>query len=204
MAGDIAISVDSAGTTTSDHVTGTTRKGLDGSTKKALNVFALDTMEHAHYQVHQSNFWTVSHIFNIDASSTGEMLITTGTHKTHIGFGFNGGFDFRWSLLEGITVTSNGTTLTAYNNNRSAPTATLNGWNYAPVGATLGTTIFNEYIPGGIGPHALGGSGGGPVRNGSEWILAANTKYLFRILNLANTTQTASMVFNYYESNGVP
>lgn len=204
MAGDIAIRVDSGGTTTSDHVTGTNRKGLDGSTQKALNVFALDAMEHAHYQVHQSNFWSVSEIFNINASTTAEMLLVTGSHKTHIGFGFNGGFDFLFSLLENVTITALGTTLTAYNNNRSNPTATVNGWYSTPTGATLGTTIFSEYIPGGIGPHALGGSGGGPVRNGSEWILAANTKYIFRILNLANTTQTASMVFNYYESNGVP
>lgn len=203
MSGDIAIRVDSTGTTTSDHVTGTTRKGLDGSTQKAMNVFALDTMDHAHYQVHQSNFWTVSNIFNIDASTTAEMLLVTGAHKTHIGLGFNGGFDFRVSIVEGVTITTVGTTLTAYNNNRAAQTATLNGWYSAPVGATLGTTIFTDYIPGGTGPHATGGSGGGPVRNGAEWILAANTKYVFRLLNLANTTQTASMVFNYYESNGV-
>ena len=204
MSGDTAIRVDSAGTTTSDHVTGTVRKGLDGSIQKVMNVFALDMMEHAHYQVHQSNFWSVSNIFSIVApSSTIEMLLDTGTHKTHLGLSFAFGGDCNSFIIEGVTVSALGTTLTAYNNNRAAPTATLNNWYASPTSATGGTTIFSEYIPGGTGNFANGGAGGGPVKSGAEWLLAPNTKSLFRLNNLTNQTHTASMTFNYYESNGV-
>lgn len=199
MSGDTAIRIDSAGTTTSDHVTGTTRKGLDGSTQKAMNVFAIDTIEHAHYQVHQSNFWSVWSKFPIvePSASVDVMDVISSTRKVHIGMGMACGNTFQIDINEGVTATGSGTTLTAYNNNRSAPTTTSALWFASPTGITLGTTIYSEWVPGGDKQTNIGGTGGGPVRGGAEFVLAKSQKYLFRVTNLSANTQTVGMIFGY-------
>lgn len=188
-------------TTTSDIVTASNKTVENSAKKFPMDVNMIDGVERAHYMVHASKFWSASKIFsNIADNGTAIIICQVGANEMHLGCGFGSGGNFTYELIEGVTATSNGTTLTAYNNNRARDTATSAQWFHTPTGlSTTGTTIFSGFVGGGEKNAAIGGADGSPVRGGSEWLLAPSQKYAFRITNLAGSTQTCWLGFGYYE-----
>lgn len=180
-------------TTTSRYVTGT-RKVHEGSNKMALDVHVIDSITHVNQKVQESRVWSVSNIFSSVLTGNSANVLFVPTADSNMTMMYSGGGDFTAFMYEDCTVSSNGTTLTAQNNNRSAPTTTAATWFHTPTVTTVGSMIFSGFVPGGSAGNSPGGRD-----SLTDWIYKSGTKYLFRITNQAVGTETFSMGFSYYQ-----
>jgi len=155
---------------------------------------------HAHEQVHSGNFYTVSHIFNnVANSNSAELLIQVGlTLTNHTVFDIACGGDAEFHIFEGPTFSSSGTSVSAVQNNRASTNTSGSTLSHTPTISDAGTTLYETFVPGG-GIFGAGGSDGGPIRSGTELILATGTAYLLRVTNTSGGTQDISIGLGYYE-----
>lgn len=101
--------------------------------------------------------------------------------------------------FENVSVTSNGTTLTALNDNRNFPDASAMQiiLKDSTVDTSGATQIGKKYIGdnGNRGKGVMSGTAG----TVSEWILKANTWYHFKITNTCGASQAVTLGFNWHE-----
>ena len=156
----------------------------------------------AHNNVHKGKFYTACNIFNSVANtSSAEVLIQVGSNKKlHFVKNCAAGGDAEVFLFEGTTFSAAGTSITAYNLNRSSSSTTDATITHTPTLTADGTQINCGFIPGG-GIFGAGGSNGGPIRSGTEIVLDVNTDYLIRLTNTSGGAQDMSIEVGYYESD---
>ncbi len=187
------------------HVIGTVElvTGIDPETGES--VLLVDTLSGAqvgidlhHYRIHSGHDFFTSYK-TPDASALADNAslsfgVTTGGARIHlVARGAIGG-DFEGLLYEG-SVWTGGTGQDIFNKRRDSLITTTASVVRDPTVSNVGTLLENEFIPGGIGPQAVGGSAGQDM----EWILAPNRKYLVRITNRAGNAQPASLALEWYE-----
>lgn len=104
------------------------------------------------------------------------------------------GGDALMTVFEGVTVTSQGTTLDWVNLNRtSANTLDSIDVFHTPTISDYGTTIYQKYTPGG-GFFGSGGKGSVP-----EGIFNVTDDYVVRVQNISGTTQPMQMILQSYQ-----
>ena len=157
----------------------------------------LRTIDHAHHEVHDGNYFHVNKTFEMGANDTGQVLFRiTGAKVPHISITRTFGANAYYELWEGCTVTgASGTALTAYCMNRSALLSPSVKFFFGPEGisATGTALIGTEFIAGGAGASKVGQVN----RPNTEWVLAGSKTYLVRFVALA--AQTAHVAFEWYE-----
>ncbi len=118
-------------------------------------------------------------------------LINTGSLMAHMSMSASVSPGCTYSIFEGSTVSSNGTSIDIFNQNRNASFSSTAVIFVDPTINTEGTVIYTEQI----GSLTLGGKGGPSSeseRNEFSFILKPNTKYLLKISTLAASTSIST------------
>lgn len=168
---------------------------------------AVTTLDFVHRQVHDGFMFFVTHtaIDLADGAGHDIMLTTSATapgakphvelwlHKVGDGPGY-------YRLYEGVTASNDGTALVEVNYERpSSKTAGVVA-THTPTISDLGTLIYEERVMDpGTTPSKDSPSGSGTVVGSIEFILKANTKYVFRIQNGSGGTMDTWQEIGWYE-----
>lgn len=149
-----------------------------------------------HHELHEGDHYYIAGSTTLDSASTDLVdfaIVTPNTTKwAHMTFALSSVGQYTFSIYEGVSFDSDGTPVTAFNNNRnSANTSgleiTTDPSNFTPASSDI---IY--------GPQTFGQDGtiievtGGNTARTREIILKQNTKYIFRI-----DSGTAANVINY-------
>ena len=158
------------------------------------------SIDFAHSQTHRGLLFTASQTFSVDTASSVTLFLKTGeTWGPHTAFRVASGADARIELFEGTTVSSNGTAVSVFNNNRTSSTISEPTVFHTPTITGVGTLIFDGLNPGGSRGNAVGGVFHGALRKGAEWILNMSTNYLMRVTNLSLATEDITIGCSFYE-----
>lgn len=147
-----------------------------------------------HKRIHEGNHYSVSYFFDgIADSGTTELLLKTTncTLLPHLTGMVQSNLAGKIEFFENVTLTADGTALTALNNHRAStntPSCTIY---HTPTAATGGSILFRSALFGG-GKN----EGGNSVRE-KEFILATNQKYLLRFTSWA-ASNTCNMILDFY------
>lgn len=163
---------------------------------------SLVTITYEHHKVHEGQFYSVGHYADAVAD-TGiiEMLFTTPeTFSAHMYLKVVAGGDALFSAFEDSTRTA-GTSITSVNHDRTSTNTCSCTISHTPGGAGDGTQLWLEYVPGGTGIGAGGGShtpGAVQGVSSEQVILAEDTTYLFRLQNTAGVAEPLQITMAYY------
>ena len=111
----------------------------------------------------------------------------------HLVFNVTIGGDAEFEIFEG-SVVSGGTSFTALTRNRTLTTPSSSAILINPTTTSNGTQITAEFIPGGSGGTASGGS-----TYSFEYVLSPLTTYMFRVTNRSSQAQMAHIMIEWYE-----
>lgn len=154
-------------------------------------------LDFEHYKVHDEEMFSVSYPVTVTAASTNEFMINTGTGEPHIKFSMASDGETKTILLEGITTSANGTSVTVRNMYRDSANSCASVFFHTPTWSTNSEiTLITELVPGGGNPAQQFGAS---ARSHTEWILKSGTKYLVQILNISASTITAVLNMQFYE-----
>lgn len=176
------------------------------SKKRGSDVYVLDgkitAIQWAHYQLHLGNSFNTSHIFTSVAAGAYVYLLlqTNSEFSPHLNFEVTATSQAVAEFYEEPTITGNGTAIDIIALNRKSTNTTDTLWYHTPTQSALGTKLAEKLAIGGTGPQSIGGSASGNVRREFEWILKAETKYLFRIQNQASSgTDSIQFEASWYQ-----
>ena len=159
---------------------------IDGSTR------ATTTIEYEHHEIHGGSYYTVSLDTNIAATAELVVLIVTGntTKELHILTETVAERETHSELLEGVTASSTGHSLTAYNHNRVSTNTSTAAFVTASV-TNYGTSLTQW--------HVGSGKSGGADRASNEWVLKTSTNYALYAYNENTSAGWLVIKFRYYE-----
>lgn len=137
-----------------------------------------------HNEVHVGGTFNVSSVFTGTAAVDILIDATAATTSLHANFGIDSDQAATTTLFEDVVVSANGSSVPVVQLNRdSANTSNVTAFS-GPTITSPGTTLRTVFTPTGVGFANGGGTGStdGPTRGGTEWILSAGKKYLFRMV----------------------
>jgi len=150
-----------------------------------------------HVKIHQGKMFYASYLGTALADGgTAQVWFAVGSQTAHVLIEGKAGGKAWGYLIEGGTV-SGGTAITAYNQNRESAAVPESALKHTPTVGGGGVTLLSEYIPGG-GATPVSASAG-QARTNSEWLLAANTDYVVRIINASGGAQPVQISLQWYE-----
>ena len=157
----------------------------------------LVAMDEIHRMIHRGLMFTAGYFTEgiADDASLDILVVTGAGQSAHMRFEVAAGGLAEILLYEGVTMSNDGTGITAYNRRRSATQTAAAVVSRAPTVSALGTQLFQGMLPGGEGGHAVGGA----AESFSEWILKSGTKYLLRTTNRSGQAQAIGADINFYE-----
>ena len=181
------------------------------------NTNVLLSMEYEHAAIHSSNSYHVSYSVttaNSDDDVTAIMFRTPKSSKNvHIIATFACSDPAEAIINQGPTLADagDGSDKAILNRDRNSsntskvesledtPTVgsvtTMNETEWTAVGVTGGTELDHIYLAGGSGPFAVGGVS----RGSQEWILKADTIYVFYLQNTGANANSHSISLDWYE-----
>ena len=156
-------------------------------------------MGEIHAMIHAGKFFTVCH-YDAAVVDDGdiEVIISAGAKSVHCRHTFAAGGDAVCALFEQTVTSADGTALTPHNRKRIDPASPVASFFHTPTITGDGVQLGQNFMPGGTGGNF---SAGGQAAGFEEWILAPNTKYLYRLTNVAGTTQPLGMILDFYEAS---
>lgn len=113
--------------------------------------------------------------------------------KPHLNYDANCGGDAELYLYENAVVTG-GTALSSYSRNRTVASTSQSAILLNPTITSVGTLLEAEFIAGGAGKKA-----GGGTADVLEQVLAPLTTYLFRLTNVNGIAHMAYLHLEWYE-----
>jgi hypothetical protein len=161
---------------------------------------AIEVLEWEHARGHNGDMYSYGDQNSVASGAAVVHGFFTGPDETHLRFSFAAAQIATVSLYEGVTPTG-GTphNSNVFNRNRNcqneAQAQIVDNFTH-----TGGTVIFIEQrgaptAGNAVAPFVYDGL----PRSATEWILAANTWYAFKVTNNDNTTSTISIQLNWYE-----
>lgn len=151
-----------------------------------------------HYQIHQGKHFISTSYFTVATANTSTWFliqVPSTTTEHHMVLGFNASGLSRFCFFEGAAVSTVGAAMNIINQNRRSTNTTTVIITSGPTVTTTGSCMWTGLF-GGTSISHIGVPGGGRLEH--EFILAPNTNYLFRLLNLVASISAAS-IFNWYE-----
>lgn len=140
-------------------------------------------------------------IYNSAVASTANLdilLVSSATKHCHFAVDANSGGSGTLSIYEGVTYSAAGSALIAFNANRQSLLTSDQVFTSGPTITGTGTTLIQDFVPGGTTGNALGGSSANIARV-TEFVCKLNTAYLFRFNNITNAAQPVSLTVGYFE-----
>ena len=164
---------------------------------------ALTTITYPHHEVHSGSTFYASYLSphgsEIANDASLDILIqNSATKGSHLFWQVGAGGNAELLFYEDTTTTNLGTALAESNMNRASVKVAGTVVTHTPTVSAAGTLLANYFLPGGSGPK----SGGGGVRQGTEWILEKSKVYLLRVTNRSGSAQMQSVVVEWYEESG--
>jgi hypothetical protein len=151
-----------------------------------------------HARVHQGR---VFHAGGIDealaASAAFELLFQVGVNSVHLRASVTVGGNMRGEFYENPDIISAGTVVPNINRNRTSSKTSTLVLTAAPTLMDDGDLLSTVIVAGGSG----GQTPGGQSEPFFEWILAPNTNYLGRLVNITNNAQVIGVANEWYEPN---
>ena len=158
---------------------------------------AIDTV---HNRVHEGRFFSGGY-YNAAVADTATLDIliqSSATLSTHMRFEGAAGGDALLQIYKGTTFSAVGTAIPMSNHNDTSAKAFSGTVTHTPTITAVGTALNDtKYVPGGQKAQ----SGGGAGSFGSEFVLAANTVYLFRLTNIGGAAKRMSASIEGYQPN---
>lgn len=156
------------------------------------------TLDVNHLRLHEGRaFYAYAlypHTSMLPAGSSIDIAIAWATGiKPHLVYDANCGGDAEIYLYENAVVTG-GTTLSSYARNRTIANTSASAILLNPTITSVGTLLEAEFISGGAGKKAGGGS-----LFANEQVLSPLTTYLFRLTNVNATDHMAYLHLEWYE-----
>lgn len=154
------------------------------------------TIDTVHRSIHKGEFFSGGvYLPDVADQAYVDIRVLTSTLDVHcVVSGMSGG-DSLISFYEGTTFSNIGTAITMSNHNRGSVKTSGVSVTSSPTVDSLGSGINGvRYIPGGT----KSGSGGGEGGFGAEYVLKANTAYLFRMQNIASASKRMSQMIEFY------
>lgn len=138
----------------------------------------------------------ISNYFSsVENNAVVNMLYVTGSKSVRIVSEAASTGTAKLETFDGTIVSNNGTEVIVTCMNRNIEYNVETKVYHTPTVTASGTAMRVGLLPGGSGPK----SSGGTVREGAEWTLKPNTKYLIRVTNLSGNTADITVVNNFYE-----
>ncbi|GAG15515.1 unnamed protein product [marine sediment metagenome] len=170
---------------------GTTEAGIDSK------LGALCVIQGEHHEVHEGEFFTLSHFYS-DVADNGnaDLHIIVGAGKElHVTITVVGEANAEVLIYEGTTYNAAGTAEPIHDKNRVTANTSNALAKHTPTINTLGTVRHHSFLPGGTKKAAIGS-----VRsNGQEWIFKKSVDYLIRITNRGGADKDFSIEIEFYE-----
>lgn len=152
------------------------------------SIIARPKIDLAHHRIHEGRFFTVTAIAQGLAAGVPKYFMivsppaTVSIAHVIVSVSINPGATIE--ILEGATVTNNGTPLGAVNMDRNNPMIAIGFAFENPTVTSEGTSIFAELV----GTTTTGGIGGPRYRNEDEIMFKSLTKYLIKTTPLSDNT----------------
>ena len=170
--------------------------GLDNLSKRLFGNQTVTSLDRVRVATQQGDFYSGCSLYgSIANDALAEIYLKLDGVHWHASFEIHAGGDARFNLFENPTISSDGTPLNLYNNNRVTTKTTTGTAFSVPTVTNAGTVLINRFLPGGSGPK----SGGGNLLFAREYILNGERTYLMRLTNVSGSTQELSMHVLYYE-----
>ena len=133
---------------------------------------------------------------SLASSGTIDLLIQTNGYDLWTLLSLAAGGDALLQVYEGTTFSAAGTSLPPTNLNRTHSADSLEAVvTHTPTITADGTLIWQQFMPGGTGGNAAGGT----LDTFQQGIFAPNEDYLLRLTNLAGTAQPCQLTALLYE-----
>lgn len=156
-------------------------------------------ISYPHQKVHQGQFFLLERIVSSLADNVSiDVVLSTGNQSLHASFGSIVRGDSEIFIYESPTV-SNGSVIDIINQNRNSTRQSTATAVHTPTVTSVGTLLTHNLIVGGAVGHAVGGAMSGALREGSEWVLKPNTKYLIRLTNKSGQARDLQLQCAFYE-----
>lgn len=156
-------------------------------------------IDNAHYMIHDGSVWGVSQYYTAPAAAVINLAINTTNTSNNVqcSFSVESSGQALLKFYEGVTVSAAGTTITAYNFNRtnSGTTCSPKFFYNATWSTKTETLLTTELLPGGSVPPTRVGA----VSSSDEWILSPSKRYLIELTNQAGSTITATINIKFNE-----
>ena len=188
--------------------------GIDTSVASAWrdafdrSTHGLIVIDYPHHEIHGGSSFSASGTVDLANAGTINIHVKTpnSTKYSHATFGVTTELEAAINLYEGFAPSGTadggtpGVAVTAFNRNRNSSAAnTTLVYSGATVGtagtATAGSLIFAYHHGGGTGAGRFGGQ----ERGISEWMLKANTQYLFQVVNATTSANYTAWQVDWYE-----
>jgi hypothetical protein len=147
-------------------------------------------------KIYDGDYYNTGYYNNAVADAgTIEVLLQPNGENIFINVVVINGGDCEFRVYEGVTHTDPGTSLTALNSNRDSSNTTGATWTHTPTVSGYGTTIWEEFVPGGTKKSAVGST----TEAIGQGILKASTDYVFRLTNVSGAETQLQLIFGFYE-----
>jgi hypothetical protein len=165
---------------------------LSGIGGDPLNDGCVPNIDYTHVLTHRGKMFFLSLV----TSGTGARVvrIKTGAKHLHIVAKLNAGLKTTAVIIEGVTVTADGTPAVLRSYNRSIADDTLTAKAFTGSTFNGGTTFRNTQAGFGTSP---GSARSGEARNEAEYIFKPNTEYIFTFTPDASTDTV--LILDMYE-----
>jgi len=160
---------------------------------------SIDTV---HDRIHEGRYFSGGY-YNaaVANNATIQLLLVLGaTHSLHAVMKCASGGNSVVELYEDTTYSAAGTAVAMTNHNRSSDKVFAGTVTHTPTITGVGTPLNGTtFVPGGTGGGMGGSTPGGSVDFSQELVLAPTKVYLFRITNIAGSTQPMSIQLKGYQ-----
>jgi hypothetical protein len=162
---------------------------------------AINTIDYAHHEIHSGGAYRGGFAGNITTEATKDVSILTPSNgkQCHMLIAVETSNACDAWFYELTEITSNGTSITPRNANRTIPDeSSVQAFFTDGTIVTTNAIILGHRHIGALGKKASDAiGGGGAVR--AEWVLKENTWYTFRVTDTSQTTQAVFMSMDWYE-----
>lgn len=175
-----------------------TQKDKDGNQMVAGSDNGIIVVDVNHHRLHEGRAFIAWNIYpdsaKLAAGLSADIVLAAGPGTiAHVTIAMESSGDCDFFVYEG-TSTTGGTAFTPVRRNRNIAATSNVAMVTNPTINTFGTLINQQFITGGTGKKAAGGSSGS-----LEYVLTPLTNYLFRLTNVNGTAHTALLELEWYE-----
>lgn len=167
-------------------------------TNAQLRADAVHEIDQGHQKIHAGLMFSFcDEVAGLVNTAAVDYLIVTGAKAPHLIWEAFGDTAMRLQFYEASTTSANGAAQSVRNRNRGSASVPVTAIYKTPTITVVGDLLCQERD----GSASTSSKVGGEVREGHEWILKVNTKYLIRVTSLSGASASLNFAikFNFYE-----